>query len=103
MISLRKTCEDVLAQAAELTRDCWSLTRGSCSSRRYRRRLLATRQARTFFAPHVDTGDYVIIVNADKMSSRPTNPPRTFTTALGYPAVCGHLVQTLMDTNPRSS
>jgi large subunit ribosomal protein L13 len=44
---------------------------------------------RTFFAPHVDTGDYIIIVNADKVVVTANKAARTSTTTTPViPAVC---------------
>ena len=45
---------------------------------------------RTYFAPHADTGDFVIIVNADKVGGhRQQGAPRTSTTATrAIPAAC---------------
>jgi len=40
---------------------------------------------RVFFAPHVDTGDFVIIVNADKVVVTPTRPPELSPPSLGLP------------------
>jgi large subunit ribosomal protein L13 len=57
---------------------------------------------RTFFAPHVDTGDYVIIVNADKIVITANKSAQNFHYRhSGYPGgLRATSWQTLMDTNP---
>lgn len=57
---------------------------------------------RTFFAPHVDTGDYVIIVNADKIVITANKAAQNFHYRhSGYPGgLRATSWQTLMDTNP---
>ncbi|MGH3732250.1 MAG: 50S ribosomal protein L13 [Acidimicrobiales bacterium] len=57
---------------------------------------------RTFFAPHVDTGDYVIIVNADKVVVTANKATQNFHYRhSGYPGGLRETSwQTLMDTNP---
>jgi large subunit ribosomal protein L13 len=57
---------------------------------------------RTFFAPHVDTGDYVIIVNADKVVVTANKAESNFHYRhSGYPGgLRATSWQTLMDTDP---
>src|SRR5277367_2746032 len=57
---------------------------------------------RTFFAPHVDTGDYVIIVNADKIVVTANKLAQNFHHHhSGYPGGLRSVSwQTLMDTDP---
>jgi large subunit ribosomal protein L13 len=57
---------------------------------------------RTFFAPHVDTGDYVIIVNADKVVVTANKATQNFHYHhSGYPGgLRATSWQTLMDTDP---
>jgi large subunit ribosomal protein L13 len=57
---------------------------------------------RTFFAPHVDTGDYVIIVNADKIVVTANKAVQNFHYRhSGYPGgLRATSWQTLMDTDP---
>ncbi|MGC2168447.1 MAG: 50S ribosomal protein L13 [Acidimicrobiales bacterium] len=57
---------------------------------------------RTFFAPHVDTGDYVIIVNADKVVVTANKASSNFHYRhSGYPGgLRATSWQTLMDTDP---
>jgi large subunit ribosomal protein L13 len=57
---------------------------------------------RTFYAPHVDTGDYVIIVNADKVVVTANKAAQNFHYHhSGYPGgLRATSWQTLMDTNP---
>ena len=57
---------------------------------------------RTFFAPHVDTGDYVIIVNADKVVVTANKAESNFHYRhSGYPGgLRAASWQTLMDTDP---
>jgi large subunit ribosomal protein L13 len=57
---------------------------------------------RTFFAPHVDTGDYVIIVNADKVVVTANKAAQNFHYHhSGYPGgLRATSWQTLMDTDP---
>ncbi len=58
---------------------------------------------RTFFAPHVDTGDYVIIVNADKVVVTANKASQNFHYHhSGYPGgLRATSWQTLMDTDPQ--
>jgi len=55
---------------------------------------------RTYFAPHVDTGDYVIIVNADKVVVTANKLAQNFHRRhSGYPGgLRSTSWQTLMDT-----
>jgi large subunit ribosomal protein L13 len=57
---------------------------------------------RTFFAPHVDTGDYVIIVNADKVVVTANKATQNFHYRhSGYPGgLRATSWQKLMDTEP---
>jgi large subunit ribosomal protein L13 len=57
---------------------------------------------RTYFAPHVDTGDYVIIVNADKVVVTANKLAQNFHRRhSGYPGgLRSTSWQTLMDTDP---
>ena len=57
---------------------------------------------RTYFAPHVDTGDYVIIVNADKIVVTANKAAQNFHYHhSGYPGgLRSTSWQTLMDTEP---
>jgi large subunit ribosomal protein L13 len=57
---------------------------------------------RTFFAPHVDTGDYVIIVNAEKIVVTANKATQNFHYRhSGYPGgLRATSWQTLMDTDP---
>ena len=57
---------------------------------------------RTFFAPHVDTGDYVIIVNADKVVVTANKAAQNFHYHhSGYPGgLRAKSWQDLMDTDP---
>jgi len=57
---------------------------------------------RTFFAPHVDTGDYVIIVNADKVVvTAKQGGPKLHYRHSGYPGgLRATSWQKLMDTEP---
>ncbi|MGP8010281.1 MAG: 50S ribosomal protein L13 [Acidimicrobiales bacterium] len=57
---------------------------------------------RTFFAPHVDTGDYVIIVNADKVVVTANKATQNFHYHhSGYPGgLRATSWQTLMDRDP---
>ncbi|MHB2027419.1 MAG: 50S ribosomal protein L13 [Acidimicrobiales bacterium] len=57
---------------------------------------------RTFFAPHVDTGDFVIIVNADKVVVTANKAQQNFHYHhSGYPGgLRATSWQTLMDTDP---
>jgi large subunit ribosomal protein L13 len=57
---------------------------------------------RTYFAPHVDTGDYVIIVNADKIVVTANKLAQNFHRRhSGYPGgLRSTSWQTLMDTEP---
>ena len=58
---------------------------------------------RTFFAPHVDTGDYVIIVNADKVVATANKAAQNFHYRhSGYPGgLRATSWQKLMDTGGR--
>ena len=57
---------------------------------------------RVFFAPHVDTGDYVIIVNADKVVLTANKAAQKFAYHhSGYPGgLRATSWQTLMDNDP---
>ena len=57
---------------------------------------------RVFFAPHVDTGDYVIIVNADKVVLTANKAAQKFAYHhSGYPGgLSATSWQTLMDNDP---
>lgn len=57
---------------------------------------------RTFFAPHVDTGDFVIIVNADKVVVTANKAKQNFHYHhSGYPGgLSSKSWQTLLDTDP---
>jgi large subunit ribosomal protein L13 len=57
---------------------------------------------RTFFAPHVDTGDYVIVVNADKVVVTANKATQNFRYRhSGYPGgLRATSWQSLMDENP---
>ena len=57
---------------------------------------------RTFFAPHVDTGDFVIIVNADKVVVTANKAAQNFHHHhSGYPGgLRSTSWQTLIDTDP---
>ncbi len=57
---------------------------------------------RTFFAPHVDTGDYVVIVNADKIALTSNKASQKFAYHhSGYPGgLRATSWQTLLDNDP---
>jgi len=57
---------------------------------------------RTFFAPHLDTGDFVIIVNADKIALSSNKASQKFAYRhSGYPGgIKSTLWQTLLDNDP---
>jgi len=59
---------------------------------------------RTFFAPHVDTGDYVIIVNADKVVVTANKASQKFAYHhSGYPGgLRATSWQTLLDNDPET-
>ncbi len=57
---------------------------------------------RTFFAPHVDTGDFVIIVNADKIALSSNKASQKFAYShSGYPGgIKATSWQSLLDNDP---
>lgn len=57
---------------------------------------------RPFFAPHVDTGDYVIVINADKIVTTANKAAQKFAYRhSGYPGgLRATSWQTLLDENP---
>ena len=59
---------------------------------------------RTYFAPHVDTGDYVVIVNADKVVVTANKASQKFAYHhSGYPGgLRATSWQTLLDNDPES-
>jgi large subunit ribosomal protein L13 len=91
-------------KASEIQRDWWVIDAEDLVLGR-----LATEAARilrgkhkTTFAPHIDTGDHVIVVNADKVVMTSNKPDRTFAYRhSGYPGgITATSYRQLLDEKP---